>query len=442
MNPTPDRVPADSDPAKISPEMAAEIDAAMKSMDAQAAAAAAARPAAAPAGVRPAGTRGPRVVTAGREHRTGTVVSVGPTDVFLEFGPKELGVISRVQYVEEANLPKVGEAIEVVIDKFESGEGLFICSLPGAVRKAAWESLEPGQVVEARVTGVSKGGLECELADHSAFMPASQVSIDRVPDLSVFIGEKLKCKVVRVERVGRGNIVLSRRDILDEERKANAAKLRSTLAEGQTIEGTVRKIMPFGAFVDIGGIDGLVHLTDLTYDRVGFGEKAVEKYVKEGQRVQVRILKLDIENDRISLGMKQVQGDPFATATEKIQESAEVTGKVTKIAEFGAFVDLGSGVEGLVHISELDHRRVAKVDDVVKVDEVVRVKVLKIDPQNRRISLSIKALKPAPEAPAGGRGKKGEKIVGRSEEEIRKETPALRRLREKSRQMNFKGGLM
>jgi small subunit ribosomal protein S1 len=443
MNPTSDSVPNDSDPAKLSAELSAEIDAAMKHMDAGAPAAAA-RPASAPA--RAAGTRGPRVVNAGREHRTGTVVSVGPADIFLEFGPKELGVISRVQYTDEATLPKVGDAIEVVVDKFESAESLFICSRPGAVQKAAWEALEPGQVVEARVTGVSKGGLECELADHAAFMPASQVSFERIPDLSVFVGEKLKCKVVRVERVGRGNIVLSRREILDEERKVNAEKLLTTLAEGQTVEGTVRKIMPFGAFVDIGGIDGLVHLTDLTYDRVGFGEKAVEKYVKEGQRVQVRVLKLDRENNRLSLGMKQVQGDPFVTATEKIQESAEVNGKVTKIAEFGAFVDLGSGVEGLVHISELDHRRVAKVDDVVKVDEVVRVKVLKIDPQNRRISLSIKALKPMPEAPAGGagggRGKKGEKIVGRSEEEIKKETPALRRLREKSRQMNFKGGLM
>jgi small subunit ribosomal protein S1 len=446
MNPNSDSVQNASDSAKLSPELQAEIEAAMKDIDSHDAARQAARPAVATPS-RAAGTRGPRVVNAGREHRTGNVVSVGPTDIFLEFGPKELGVIARIQYPDEATLPKVGDAIEVVVDKFESAESLYICSRPGAVQKAAWEGLEPGQVVEARVTGVSKGGLECELADHKAFMPASQVAIERVPDLSVFVGEKLKCKVVRVERVGRGNIVLSRRDVLDEERKANAEKLKTTLAEGQTIEGTVRKIMPFGAFVDIGGLDGLVHLSDLTFDRTGFGEKAVEKYVKEGQRIQVRILKIDLENDRISLGMKQVQGDPFATATEKITEGAEVTGKVTKIAEFGAFIDLGSGVEGLVHISELDHRRVAKVDDVVKPDEVVRVKVLKIDAQNRRISLSIKALKPVPEAPAGaggGSGMRGKdrKIVGRSEEEIKKETPALRRMREKNRQMQFKGGLM
>ncbi|MBS0198320.1 MAG: S1 RNA-binding domain-containing protein [Planctomycetes bacterium] len=455
MTPTPDNAsPRNSGGFTLTPELQAEIDAAMKGATSGPEHAVKHDPRPAISGpVRAAGTRGPRVVTAGREHRTGTIVSVGPTDIFLEFGPKELGVIPRIQFKEE-ELPKTGDALEVVIDKFEASESLFICSRPGAIRKAAWESLEPGSVVEARVTGVSKGGLECELADHPAFMPASQVAIERVPDLSIFVGEKLKCKVVRVERVGRGNIVLSRRDVLEDERRENAEKLKTQLAEGQTVEGTVRKIMPFGAFVDLGGLDGLIHLSDLTYDRINFGEKAVEKYVKEGQRVAVRILKIDLENNRLSLGLKQVQGDPFTSTTEKITESAELTGRVTKIAEFGAFVEIGTGVEGLVHISELDHKRVAKVDDVVKVDEVVRVKVLKIDKDNRRVSLSIKALKPLPEVNIGGggqgggggfggkggKGKRGEQ--GRSAEEILKVTPALRRLREKGKTMQFKGGLM
>jgi small subunit ribosomal protein S1 len=260
----------------------------------------------------------------------------------------------------------------------------------------------------------------------------------------------LKCAVSRVERMGKGNIVLSRRDVLDVERKEMAAKLKDSLQEGQTVEGVVRKIMPFGAFVDLGGVDGLVHISDLTYDRIGFGEKAVAKFVKEGQKVTVRIMKLDWENNRISLGLKQTQGDPFATAINAIAEGAEATGKVTKIMEFGAFIELGPGVEGLVHISELDHRRVAKVDDVVKQDEVVRVKVLKIDKDNRRISLSIKALKPLPEIHIGegggggkpGKGKgKGKDFGGRTAEEILKETPSLRRMREKAHNMKFKGGI-
>jgi small subunit ribosomal protein S1 len=186
----------------------------------------------------------------------------------------------------------------------------------------------------------------------------------------------------------------------------------------------------------------------------------VHKFVQEGQKVSVRILKLDWENNRISLGLKQTMSDPFATAVNAITDGAEVTGKITKILEFGAFVELGPGVEGLVHISELDHRRVGKVEDVVKPDEVVRVKVLKIDQANRRISLSIKALKPLPEVsigggggeggggggkPGGGGGRggkgKGKDFGGRSAEEILKETPALRRMREKAHNMKFKGGI-
>ncbi|MDX2017075.1 MAG: S1 RNA-binding domain-containing protein [Planctomycetota bacterium] len=444
----PTNTPAPSTGIELSAEVNAEIEAAMKDMEAAAAAAPAPKPA---AGKSPA-IRGPRVVQAGREHRTGTVVSVGPTDIFIEFGPKELGVLSR-QGMPEDQVPVVGSQLEVVIDKFEAAESLFICSRPGAVQKAAWEMLEAGQVIEARVTGVVNGkdgkpsGLELEVANHRAFMPASQIALERTENLSVFVGERMTCKVSRVERAGRGNIVLSRRDLLDEERKRNATKLKETLQEGQTVEGTVRKIMPFGAFVDIGGVDGLVHISDLTYDRAGFGEKAVAKYVSEGQKVSVRILKLDWENDRISLGLKQVSGDPFATAAGAIVEGAEVTGRVTKILEFGAFVEVAPGVEGLVHISELDHKRVNAVGEVLKADQVVQAKVLKVDKDTRRISLSLKALKPLPEiaigsggdSRTGGKGRKGP--PGRSAEEIMKETPELRRLREKFKKAQFKGGL-
>lgn len=455
----PGRAAGASSGESINAEMEAEINAAMEEMDraagvAEASARAAAAKAAPTAGAKPA-IRGPRVVQAGREHRSGTVVSVGPTDIFLEFGPKELGVVARAQY-PEAETPKVGEQIKVVVDKFEAAESLFICSRPGAVQKADWEMLEPGQTVEAKVTGVNKGGLELEVAGHRAFMPAGQVSLDRIEDLSVFVGQKLPCVVTRVDRTGRGNIVLSRRDLLAGERKEKAAKLRETLAEGQVLDGVVRKIMPFGAFVDLGGLDGLVHISDLTYDRVGYGEKAVAKFVQEGQAVRVQVLKIEPEGGRLSLGIKQVAGDPFATATNSLTEGADVTGRVKNITEFGAFIELAPGVEGMVHISELDHKRVAKVTDVLKPDEVIQARILKIDRDTRRISLSIKALKALPEVKFGegsgpgggpgsgtggqrGKGRRGE--PGRSAEEILKETPALRRMREKARNMQFRGGL-
>jgi small subunit ribosomal protein S1 len=387
---------------------------------------------------------GPRVVQAGREHRKGTVVSVGPTDVFLEFGPKSLGVAPRSGWPEDA-LPKVGEEVEVVVEKFEPSEQIYVCSRPGAVVKAAWENLEIGQTVEARVVGVNKGGLELEVSGHRAFMPASQVSLERIPDLSVLIGEKFTCQVSQLDKRGRGNIVLSRRDLLEVERREKAGKLKDTLAEGQTLDGVVRKIMPFGAFVDIGGVDGLVHITDLTYDRIGFGEQAIGKVLKEGQAVRVRVLKIewndqDMRKSRISLGMKQLAADPFTTAVADIKEGATVGGRVTRLADFGAFVELSPGVEGLVHVSEIAHRRVNHPQEMLKQDQVVQAKVLKIDPDSRRISLSLKALIDAPAAPA----RKGDKDrPTRTPEEIQKETPALRRLREhaKAKQdTGLKGG--
>jgi ribosomal protein S1 len=435
---------------QLSPEVEAEIEAAMADIDQEAAKAEAAPKAKA--------IRGPRVVQAGREHRTGKVVSVGPTDIFVEFGPRELGVVERAQF-PEPDLPKVGEDLELVVNRFEAGESLYICSRPGAVQKADWELLEPGQTVEARVTGTNKGGLELEVAGHRAFMPASQVSLDRINDLSVFIGEKLTCQVSRIDRAGKGNIVLSRRDMLQAERAERAAKLRETLREGDTVEGTVRKIMPFGAFVDLGGVDGLVHVSDLAHERVNMGEKNVARYLTEGERVRVQVLKIDWEAERISLGVKQLADDPFQSAASEIAEGAEVTGRVTKILEFGAFVEVAPGVEGLVHISELDWRRVEKVEEVLRPDEVVSVRVLKIDPESRRISLSVKQTKARPEgAPSEGEQRapakrpkgiqdrsgfrRGPERDNRSPDEILKETPAMRRLREKfGAQDGFKGGL-
>lgn len=398
-----------------------------------------------------AALKGPRVVQSGREYRTGTIVSIGKDDIFLEFGPKELGVLPKVQFGEDEP-PAVGSQFEVAIDRFESSENIFICSRPGAVVKAAWENLEIGQTVEGKVVGVNKGGLEVEISGHKAFMPASQVSLDRIPDLSVMIGEKLTCQVSQLDKRGRGNIVLSRRDLLAQERVERSKKLKDQLAEGQTIDGVVRKIMPFGVFVDIGGVDGLVHISDLTYDRVGFGEQAIAKHVKEGQSVKVKILKLewnddDVRKSRISLGVKQLAGDPFQTAVKDIKEGAEVGGRITRLADFGAFVELAPGVEGLVHVSEIAHKRINHPQDVLKIDQIVQAKVLKLDPGTRRISLSIKSMIAAPE-PTGGPGGRGgrDKMPMRSTEEIMKETPALRRLRaaaamrEKQKGGKLKGG--
>lgn len=428
------------DAPKLSKEAEAEIDAAMAALGMGPDKPKPVPGHPVPPGVTPAPAklRGPRQVQSGREHRTGTVVSVGPNDIFIEFGPKELGVLERASLPEGTELPEVKGQLEVVIDRRDHDQNLYICSLPGSVKKADWEMLEAGQTIEARVTGVNKGGLELEVAGHRAFMPAGQVSLDHIPDLSVFVGEKLTCQVQRVDKRGAGNIVLSRRDILQAERARIAEELKTSLEPGQVLDGTVKKIMPFGAFVDIGGIDGLVHVSDLTHDRVGHGEKAVERHVKAGQKVRVQILKLDWEAGKISLGMKQLEADPFATAASDITEGAELTGRVTRTTEFGAFVEVAKGVEGLVHISELDYRRVNRVEDVVQKDQVVNVKVLKVDPESRRISLSVKATKADPRAEAG---KKARQDKEARVAEMYKEDAGLRRLREKFGKQQLKGGI-
>ena len=431
--PAPDAPKADAPKAaapekvELSAEINAEIEAAMADLEAESpdlGKGALAAPA-------KAALRGPRVVEAGREQRSGKVVSVGPSDVFIEFGPKELGVVDRQQFKEEP--PAAGSEIEVVVNRFDNEESIYVCSLPGTVQKADWEMLQVGQVVEARVTGMNKGGLDLEVAGHRAFLPASQVSLDRIEDLSVFVGEKLTCEVQKIERAGRGNIVLSRRDLLKKEREESAGKLRETLQEGDTVEGIVRRIAPFGAFVDVGGVDGLVHISDLAHDRVHMGEKHVEKYLSVGQKIKTQVLKVDWDAGRISLGMKQLQADPFEQAASDVVEGAELSGRVTKILEFGCFIEVSAGVEGLCHISELEWRRVGHPSEVVKEDEVVRCKVLSFDKAARKLSLSIKALK---EAPKQQRGNDRNAQVA---EEILKETPELRRMREKAK-AKTKGG--
>lgn len=387
--------------------------------------------------------RGPRVVQSGREHRTGRVVSVGPDDIFVEFGPKELGVLPRLQFKPEDELPKVGDSIEVVIDKFEKDENLLICSRPGQVTKAEWELLEPGQIVEAMCTGVNKGGLELEVAKHRAFMPKGQVDVHFIEDLSGFVGQKLTCKVTKVDRAGGGNILLSRKDVVAAERREKVKKLKETLAEGDVLEGVVKKVMPFGAFIDVGGMDMLCHVSDLSHDRVA----KPEDVVKEGQTVRVKVLKLDWENERHAVGMKQLMDNPFVVALKDIAEGSVVQGTVTKLAEFGAFVKIAEGVEGLVHISEIAWKRVGKASDVLQPKQVVSVKVLKLDPETRKVSLSIKQTQEQPQSDRPqGRGPRGGKDADtRTPEEILKETPAQRRQREaaaaRAKQAGLKSGL-
>lgn len=354
-----------------------------------------------------------------RSTRTGTVVSIHGDDVFVEFGPKSQGVCPLTQFDEP---PKTGDRLEFNVDRFDENEGLLVLSRMGVVQKAQWDALDVGQVVEGRVTAVNKGGLEVEIAQHRAFMPAGQVDLRHIADLSVFVGEKIPCEIIELDK--RNNrIILSRKSVLETERAAMREKLLETLAPGQEVRGVVTSLQQYGAFVDIGGVDGLVHISDLSYSRINHPREAV----KEGEEVTVRVLKVDKNQDpvRISLGLKQTMTDPFQAKAGELTEGATVTGRVTKIMTFGAFVEIAPGIEGLIHISEIAHEHVTNVNKYIKADEIVTVKILQVDPDRQRISLSLKALKAEKDAEAG-----------------RVDDGAMRKLRAKfGSDDNLKGGL-
>lgn len=327
------------------------------------------------------------------ELRKGRVIAIHGDDVFVEFGAKSQGVLPASQFEDEP-LPKVGDVIEVVIDSYDQRDGLLILSRKGAIRAAAWDTIATGQIVEGRVTDHNKGGLELDINGIRAFMPISQIERFRVENLAPYVNERLRCQVTEVDRAEE-NVVVSRRDVLEAEAAEAREKIFETLAEGKTVRGVVKTIMPYGAFVDIGGVDGLLHVRDMSHAHVGDPRSVVQ----EGQQIDVMILKFDRDERKISLGLKQILPSPWLGTKQKWPENMIVEGTVTRITDFGAFVKLTDGVEGLVHISELSDQRVGSVGDVLTQGQTVKAVVLSVDEQAHRMSLSIKKLHVMSRAP-------------------------------------------
>jgi ribosomal protein S1 len=366
-----------------------------------------------------------------RSTRRGRVARVHGGDVFVEFGPTSQGVCPLVQFDTP---PAVGEELEFVVERLDAFESLLILSRPGAVQKVDWGTLAVGQVVEARCVGMNKGGLEMEVAHHRGFMPAGQADLRSLPDVSVLLGEKFPCKIIEL-RKEKGRLILSRRAAQLEQREADREKLLAEMAVGQIRSAIIVGVQPYGAFADLGGVDGLIPVSELAHERV----RHPGDVVKVGESVEVKVVAIDAEATppRISLSRRQVIANPAAAAMQQIAAGETVSGRVAKIADFGAFIELAPGVEGLVHISEISHDRIASVAQVLKVDEVVSAKVLSVDPERGRISLSIKATKEAPvrETPGKRRDER------RDAEPLRPDDPAMRKLRARFNAGNLKGGL-
>jgi small subunit ribosomal protein S1 len=346
-----------------------------------------------------------------RGTRRGKVVSVSQDDVFVDFGGKSQGIASLLQFED---IPSIGDEIEFNVERYDPREGLLILNRKGAASSnVSWETLEVGQVVEGTVTGVNKGGLEIDVKGMRAFMPAGQVDVFHVPDLSQFLNQRMNAEVTQVEREGR-NIVLSRRNLLEKEREEQKAKLLAELAPEQIRRGTVRAVMDFGAFVDLGGVDGLLHVSELAFRKV----RNVTEIVKVGDVVDVKVLKIERETGKISLSLKQARGvDPWSDAAEKYAAGTQLTGRVTRIESFGAFIEVEEGIDGLLHISEMSHNHVRHPSDMVKEGDTIKLVVLSIDPVARKLSFSHKqAAMPAPEpeptAPAAKPKKKRIELRG------------------------------
>jgi small subunit ribosomal protein S1 len=314
--------------------------------------------------------------------RTGKVIGVRGKSVFVDLGGKSEGVVAVDQF--EGQLPAPGSSIEVVVDRFDPEEGVQLLRLKGAAIEADWETLRKGVIVEARVTKTVKGGLEVDVDGIRGFLPVSQIDLGRVDDASSYVNQKFKA-IVTEARARERNLVISRRELLERERAELRERTWATLAEGQVCDGVVRSIKGFGAFVDIGGVDGLLPIGEMSWSRIA----KVDDLLKTGDSVKVKVLRIDRIARKLTLGLKQLTPSPWETASAKYHRGTLVKGKVSKIMDFGAFVELEPGIEGLIHISELSPNRVRRVADIVTTGQDVEVRILKLEPEERRIALSL-----------------------------------------------------
>jgi small subunit ribosomal protein S1 len=323
----------------------------------------------------------------------GTVVRVDKDEVLVDIGYKSEGVIPLAELsirrsVNPDEEVQIGEEVHALVLTKEDAEGRLILSKKRARFEMAWKAIEAaaesGEPVTGRVIEVVKGGLILDLGVRG-FLPASLVDIRRVQDLEEFLGKELRCKVIELNR-SRNNVVLSRRAVLEDERKEMRQAILDRLSPGDVVEGKISNIVDFGAFVDLDGMDGLIHISELSWTHVNHPSEVLEI----GQPVKVKVLDIDRDRQRISLGLKQTQSDPWQQVLDAYGEGDVVEGKVTKVVTFGAFVEILPGVEGLVHISELAPHHVENPREVVSQGDSVRVKVIEVDAERRRLSLSLK----------------------------------------------------
>ncbi|HEB93654.1 MAG TPA: 30S ribosomal protein S1 [Gammaproteobacteria bacterium] len=345
---------------------------------------------------------------------TGTVVDVTPDFVVVNAGLKSEGIIPVDEFRNHEGEIEVkpGDDIEVALEYVEDGFGETRLSREKALRARSWRVLEAafdaGETVTGIINGKVKGGFTVELNEIRAFLPGSLVDVRPVRDTTYLEGKELEFKVIKLDQK-RNNVVVSRRAVVEAESSEEREALIASLQEGQTLKGIVKNLTDYGAFIDLGGIDGLLHITDMSWKRI----KHPSEIVEVGDEIDVKVLKFDRERTRVSLGLKQMGEDPWEDIARRYPVSSRLFGKVTNLTDYGCFVEIEEGVEGLVHVSEMDwtNKNVAP-NKIVQVGDEVEVTVLDIDPERRRISLGMKQCKPNPWDEFSAMHNKGDKIIG------------------------------
>ena len=328
----------------------------------------------------------------------GTVLRVDPEHVLVDIGFKSEGLIATWEFADDKGIARIeaGEIVEVMIEEAENDDGVVILSKEKADRVRVWDRLaaayEGNEVVEGVITGRVKGGLAVSLVGVKAFLPGSQVDLRPVRNLERLIGENHKFQIIKFNK-RRGNIVLSRRALLETEREALREGTLKVLEEGAVVDGIVKNLTDYGAFIDLGGVDGLLHITDMSWGRISHPSELFQV----GDQVKVRVLKFDAESERVSLGIKQTLPDPWVSVSDRYPIGLRVQGKIVSLADYGAFVELEPGIEGLIHISEMSWtKRVKHPSKVVSIGDPVDCLVLDVAEEDRKISLGMKQVEANP----------------------------------------------
>jgi small subunit ribosomal protein S1 len=340
----------------------------------------------------------------------GTVIELRPKEVLVDIGYKSEGIIPLNEFLEPESV-KVGNEVDVLIEKLENKEGTVVLSHEKAEFKKNWDNIlticNEGGIIKGKVTSIVKGGLVVNVGVE-AFLPASQIDVITPKNLTQFVGNTYEFKVVKINQE-RQNIVLSRRELIEAERNEKRGKLLADMTPGDIRKGTVKNITDFGAFIDLNGIDGLLHITDMSWGRIGHPSELL----KVGQEIDVVVLDVNKEKERVSLGLKQKLANPWDSIETKFPVGAKVKGKVVSLVPYGAFVQLEPGVEGLIHVTELSWtKRIAKPSDVLKQDQEIEAVVLGINREEQKISLGIRQLESNPWDGAAAKYTVGTKVKG------------------------------